>query len=105
MARPGQPDISEAALLFEPLEAVLFDRAQTGKEPFLPTRQKDRIEFEPLGAVRPASSGRAAWTRGRDSARAVACSGCRVAVPMPGRGTLTMRSKARSSLGCRTRRR
>ena len=51
MARPGQPDISEAALLFEPLEAVLFDRAQAGKEPFLPTRQKHRIEFEPLGAV------------------------------------------------------
>ncbi len=46
-----QPDMGEAALLFQPGAALFVERALARKQPFLPARQEDVVEFEPLGRM------------------------------------------------------
>ena len=47
----GDADVSETALLFEALDAALVEAALMGKQPFLPTGEKHRVELEALGGV------------------------------------------------------
>ena len=43
--------VSEAALLFEPLIAVLVQRPLMREQPLLPAGQEHHVELQPLGAV------------------------------------------------------
>ena len=47
----GDADIGEPALLLEPGPALVVEGALVREQSFLPARQEDDIEFEPLGAM------------------------------------------------------
>ena len=49
--RTGYADIGEAALLFEPGQAVLVERSLVREQALLPARQEHSLELETFGAV------------------------------------------------------
>ena len=51
LAGPGDADVGEAAFLLQALFALLVHAALGGEDAFLPARQEDQREFQPLGRV------------------------------------------------------
>src|SRR5215207_4931671 len=51
LARPRQADIGQPALLLEPGQALVVERALVGEQAFLPARQEHGVELQPLGGM------------------------------------------------------